>query len=96
MANNELKDFADIQPLSGFKKLDYVVLSGNPIASQKNYRFYVINAIPTLRVMDYKRISQKEREQAIKLFGGKAGRKLLSEMNNTFTPGAELNNLTHK
>ena len=96
MANNELKDFVDIQPLSGFKKLEYLTLSGNPIASQKNYRFYVINAIPTLRVMDFKRISRKEREHAIELFGGKAGKKLLSEMNNTFTPGAELNTLTQK
>jgi len=94
LANNELKDFVDIQPLSGFKKLEYLTLSGNPIASQKNYRFYVINAIPTLRVMDFKRISRKEREHAIELFGGKAGKKLLSEMNNTFTPGAELNTLT--
>merc|ERR1712147_3014 len=96
LANNELKDFADIAPLAGFKKLEYVVLTGNPIASQKNYRHYVINAIPTLRVMDFKRISKSEREEAIKLFGGKSGRKLLSEMNNTFTPGGELDTLKNK
>jgi len=96
LANNELKDFADISPLAGFKKLEYLTLTGNPIASLKNYRHYVLNAIPTLRVMDFKRISKTEREEAIKMFGGKAGRKLLSEMNNTFTPGAELDTLQHK
>ena len=73
-----------------------MTLTGNPIASLKNYRHYVLNAIPTLRVMDFKRISKTEREEAIKMFGGKAGRKLLSEMNNTFTPGAELDTLQHK
>ena len=53
MANNELKDFADIAPLggeNGFKKLEYLVLTGNPIASQKNYRLYVIHLVPSLRV----------------------------------------------
>ena len=53
MANNELKDFADIAPLGGkdgFKKLEYLVLTGNPIASQKNYRLYVIHLVPSLRV----------------------------------------------
>jgi len=43
-----------------------------------------------LRVFDFKRITTKEREEARKLFGGKAGKKLLDEMKNTFTPGEEL------
>merc|ERR1712131_225220 len=99
LANNELKDFADIAPLggeNGFKKLEYLVLTGNPIASQKNYRLYVIHLVPSLRVFDYKRISQKERTAAIEMFGGKAGRKLLKEMNNTFTPGGDLDSLKNR
>ena len=46
--------------------------------------------MPQLRVFDFKRITTKEREEARKLFGGKAGKKLLDEMKNTFTPGEEL------
>ena len=45
---------------------------------------------------DYKRISQKERTAAIEMFGGKAGRKLLKEMNNTFTPGGDLDSLKNR
>ena len=46
--------------------------------------------VPQLRVFDFKRITTKERDEARKLFGGKAGKKLLDEMKNTFTPGEEL------
>jgi len=90
LANNEIKDFVDIQPLAGFQKLEYLTLTGSPIAAQKNYRLYVIHNVPQLRVFDFKRITTKERDEARKLFGGKAGKKLLDEMKNTFTPGEEL------
>ena len=56
LANNEIKDFGDVTPLGQFKKLEYLVLTGNPIAAQKNYRLFVIHSIPSLRVMDYKRV----------------------------------------
>merc|ERR1711990_919318 len=90
LTNNEFREFGDIKPLAEFEKLEYLVLVGSPIAAQLNYRAFVIHTIPQLRVFDYKRITNKERQEAKALFGGTDGKKPLQEMKTTFTPGGEL------
>jgi len=79
LTNSDMKDFADVAPLAGFQKLEYLTMVGSPIAAQKNYRLYVIHTIPQLRVFDYKRVTHKEREAATKLFGSKEGKKIVDE-----------------
>ena len=59
-------------------------------------RAHLSKAKTLIPMKDYKRISQKERTAAIEMFGGKAGRKLLKEMNNTFTPGGDLESLKNR
>ena len=56
LANNEIKDFGDVTPL-GCSRSSVLVLTGNPIAAQ-NYRLFVIHSIPSLRVMDHKRVKK--------------------------------------
>lgn len=34
-------------------------LLGNPVVAKKNYRYYVIHKIPSLRVLDFNRIKQR-------------------------------------
>lgn len=48
--------------------------------------------IPSLRVLDYRRVKQAEKVAAKRIFGGTSGTKLLKEMENTFVPGEELDN----
>jgi hypothetical protein len=65
----------------------------NPVNSKKHYRLYVIYRIPTLRVLDFQRVRQKEREQATRLFKGKKGQQLAAKVgkkSKTFTPGEAL------
>ena len=56
----------------------------------------LIFKIPQVRVLDYRRVKQKERAQAKKLFEGKSGKKLLSAMGSTFVPGEDLDTLTSR
>ena len=40
----------------------------NPVVTRRNYREYVIHKFPNLRVLDFKKVKDKEREAAKKLF----------------------------
>mmetsp|Transcript_25830 Transcript_25830/g.39076 ORF Transcript_25830/g.39076 Transcript_25830/m.39076 type:complete len:143 (+) Transcript_25830:640-1068(+) len=63
---------------------------------RQHYRLYVINHIPTLRVLDMQRISRSERDKAQRLARSAAGAALESDVQlekqgaaKTFTPGEE-------
>ncbi|GFS03663.1 U2 small nuclear ribonucleoprotein A'-like [Elysia marginata] len=97
LTNNSLRELTDIDPLSTVTTLKYLSLLGNPIVTKRNYRHYLIYKIPSLRVLDFRKVKLRERETAAKLFkkkktqqpapqkaaenGGKA---------KTFTPGDKL------
>ncbi|CAF2918386.1 unnamed protein product [Rotaria sp. Silwood2] len=90
--NNMLQELSDIDPLATLPKLTHVSFARNPIAMKKDYRLYVIHALPNLRTLDYNRITQKEREASRKLYKSKSGDKAKKKQKgaNTFIPGAEL------
>lgn len=75
LTNNNLCELGDIEPLSECKKLEYVTFIGNPITHKENYRMYIIYKLPSVRVIDFNRVRQTEREAAKKLFKGKSGKK---------------------
>ncbi|CAF3195076.1 unnamed protein product [Rotaria socialis] len=90
--NNMLQELSDIDPLATLTKLTHVSFARNPIAMKKDYRLYVIHALPHLRTLDYNGITQKEREAARKIFKSKSGEKAKNKQKgtNTFVPGGEL------
>lgn len=93
LTNNNIHELGDLDPLASFTKLEYLSLMRNPVNAKKHYRLYVIFKIPSLRVLDFQRIRLKEREQAAKLFKGKKGQQLASEVgkrSKTFVPGEKL------
>jgi len=90
LSNNELKELPDIDVLKSLEKLEYLSLMGCPMTAINNYRLYVIFRLPQVRVLDYRRVKQSEKKEAKRIFGGKAGSKLLNEIGNTFTPGEDL------
>ncbi|KAE9420781.1 hypothetical protein Angca_003962 [Angiostrongylus cantonensis] len=75
LTNNNITELGDIDPLANCKKLEYVTFIGNPITHKTNYRAYIIYKLPSVRVVDFKRIRLAEREAARKLFKGKRGQK---------------------
>nr|KAG5690028.1 hypothetical protein BaRGS_013378 [Batillaria attramentaria] len=93
LTNNSIHELGDLDPLTSFTKLEYLSLLRNPVCAKKHYRLYVIHKLPSLRVLDFQRIRQKEREAAARLFKGKKGQQLAAEVgkkSKTFVPGEKL------
>ena len=71
LTNNKISDFQQIDNIASCKSLQKLYLVDNIVTKLKNYRLYVIYKIPTLRILDYQRITKKEREEALKKFSSK-------------------------
>lgn len=93
MMNNQIQELGDLDPLSKCSKLEFLALHGNPVCLKKHYRLYLIHRLPALRVLDFKKIKIKERQEAKQLFTGSTGKRLETELgvkSKTFVPGGEL------
>ena len=71
LTNNKIADFEQIDNIASCKSLEKLYLVDNVVTKMKNYRLYVIYKIPTLRILNYQRVTKKEREEAIKKFSQK-------------------------
>uniref|UniRef100_A0AC35UDT0 LRRcap domain-containing protein n=1 Tax=Rhabditophanes sp. KR3021 TaxID=114890 RepID=A0AC35UDT0_9BILA len=72
LTNNLLGELGDINPLAGCRKLRVLHLMGNPCSYNARYKLYLIYKIRSLRVLDFKMIRKKDRDDADALFKGKA------------------------
>lgn len=68
LTNNYIQELSDIDPLSTLKNLQALSLLNNPIASKENYRYYVINKLPNLKLLDFCKVKRSEREQASAIY----------------------------
>ncbi|XP_047941627.1 U2 small nuclear ribonucleoprotein A' [Salvia hispanica] len=68
LTNNRLTNLAEIDPLASLPKLQFLSLLDNSITKKPNYRLYVIHKLKSLRVLDFKKVKQKERAEAKILF----------------------------
>lgn len=68
LTNNRMVNLAEIDPLASLSKLTFLSLLDNNITKKPNYRLYVIHKLKSLRVLDFKKVKQKEREEAKDLF----------------------------
>lgn len=66
---NSVAQLADLNPLSGFSRLTHLSLVDNPVTAKEHYRLYVIWRIPSIRVLDFEKVKDKERQAARELFG---------------------------
>uniref|UniRef100_A0A0R3RWD0 Probable U2 small nuclear ribonucleoprotein A' n=1 Tax=Elaeophora elaphi TaxID=1147741 RepID=A0A0R3RWD0_9BILA len=80
LTNNNLCELGDIDPLATCPKLEYLTLIGNPLTHKPQYRLYVIYKVPSVRVLDFKRVRLAERKQANSLFKGKKGQKFRDQV----------------
>merc|ERR1711936_728026 len=99
LTNNSLQELADLEPITSLKKLTLLSLLHNPVVTKRNYREYVIHKFPSLRVLDFKKIKQKEREAAKSLYKSKEGKTQLKDIQRkakTFVPGEPLPEATNK
>ncbi|KAI0639107.1 L domain-like protein [Trametes polyzona] len=68
LTNNNIAELGDLEPLKDVKSLQYLSLLGNPVREKKWYREWLAWRIPNLRVLDFQRIREKERQAARALF----------------------------
>ena len=71
----------------------------NPVAAKPNYRAFVIHKFPMLRVLDFRKVKLKEKEEAKALFKSSKGKDQLKDIETrakTFTPGEPLSEAQNK
>lgn len=69
LTNNRLMNLADLNNLTSMKKLTHLSLLDNPVCKKENYRLYVIHRVPTLKLLDFSKVKEKERTAAAALYG---------------------------
>ncbi|KAJ3057709.1 U2 small nuclear ribonucleoprotein A' [Quaeritorhiza haematococci] len=94
LSNNQISELGDLDPLANFKNLEVLSLLDNPVTTKKYYRLYVIFRCKKLRIFDFRKVKEKERQEALVLFSGKEGTRLASHLSaqkslstKTFEPG---------
>ena len=68
LMSNKLAELSEIDKLTNCKKLERLILTNNVVTEMNNYRLYVVHKIPSLRILDFKKVSKQERAEAAKLF----------------------------
>ncbi|KAG2146517.1 L domain-like protein [Suillus bovinus] len=68
LSGNSVAELGDLEPLKEIKGLKYLALLGNPVREKKWYREWLAWRIASLRVLDFQRIRDKEREAGKSLF----------------------------
>eukprot|EP00906_Rhabdomonas_costata_P020960 RCo030485 len=59
---NAIKDVEEVHKLKPLEELYFLTLNGNPIENTKNYRFFVLWALPKLKSLDFVTYSKRDRE----------------------------------
>ena len=93
LTNNNIQDLADIEALSSCTNITMLSFLHNPVAAKPNYRPFVIQKFPMLRVLDFRKVKLKEKEEAKALFKSTKGKDQLKDIETrakTFTPGEPL------
>lgn len=80
LTNNSIEQLGDVDSLASLTKLECLCLLDNPVTTKQHYRLYVIHKLPKVRLLDFRRIKLREREEAKALFKGKKGRQLEKEI----------------
>merc|ERR1712150_455454 len=60
LTNNRIEDFAQIDRIASLKSLEHLSLLDNPVTRRPNYRLYTIHKIPSLKVLDFRKVKLKE------------------------------------
>ncbi|CAN0407658.1 unnamed protein product, partial [Ectocarpus sp. 12 AP-2014] len=94
LTNNKLSTLAELKGLGTCTKLTMLSLLHNEVVNKQYYRLYMINLIPSLKQLDFQKVTVKERESAARLARSQAGQAMIqdvaqqAEKAKTFTPGA--------
>ena len=80
LTGNMIQELSDLEPLVPLKNLQSLCLLQNPVSAKPQYRQYIIYKFPSLRLLDFRKIKQQEREAAIAFFRSKKGKDIAREI----------------
>lgn len=69
LVNNNIHDFKSLVNLTEVLNLTNLSLLNNPVTSLNDYRLFVIWLLPSLKILDFNKVKQKERIEATEKFG---------------------------
>lgn len=62
LTDNRIRCFREVANIAtGCPKLEFLTLVGNPVMRRQHYRLYTISKIPSLKVLDFIKVKEKER-----------------------------------
>lgn len=64
LAQNRLASFSALAQLRQFPQLENLLMVGNPVTAQEQYRVHVVLLVPLLRVLDGEKVTLEERRAA--------------------------------
>ncbi|XP_075166095.1 small nuclear ribonucleoprotein polypeptide A'-like U2A [Haematobia irritans] len=80
LSGNNLQELGDLEPLSQLPHLETICLLMNPVSTKPYYREYMTYKFPHLRLLDFRKIKQKDRKAAMEFFRSRQGKELLKEV----------------
>eukprot|EP01033_Poteriospumella_lacustris_P006816 gene6816-4911_t len=78
LTNNRVSNLFEIDHLAGAPTLEVLSLMENPVTLKPNYRLFCIYRIPSLKTLDFSKVTRTEREEAKKLFKSSSGKAFLT------------------
>ncbi|KAK9471859.1 L domain-like protein [Dipodascopsis tothii] len=69
LTSNAIANLADLEGLQGLKQLEHLTLLDNPVTLKDNYRLWVVHHVPSVRILDFDKVRQAEREAAAAVYG---------------------------
>ena len=80
LTNNRITNLSDIDHIASLSKLEHLSLMDNPVIHHPNYRIYIITCIPSLKSIDFQKVTATERTEADAWKKSEAGRSVIARM----------------
>ncbi|KAJ1866514.1 hypothetical protein LPJ78_001775 [Coemansia sp. RSA 989] len=96
LTDNQIQNLVDLEPLRELEMLESLSLMSNPVMTKPNARLWCVWRFKSLKILNFERVLQKEKQEACELFGSpkqptKLAQGILameqSKVENTFVPG---------
>jgi len=80
LTNNLISELSEIDSLANILSLRVLSLLFNPVSTKEHYRPYVVYTMPQLKLLDFRKIKEQEKNDAKALFKSKKGKEIRREI----------------
>lgn len=69
LVDNSIGDYATLEKLRVLVRLENLAINGNPVMLMEHTREFIVWCLPQLKVLNFSRVTQSDRQRALELFG---------------------------